>query len=165
MTPKEFEKTLSRWQTNLQQAIDRRIPHECGMRAIELFRENFNSESFFGKKWQRRRQDKNAPQQTKLLQRTGALADSMSITQEGGGKVTVTSDLPYSRIHNEGGTIRQTVTARQQRWMGANWKRSKKAGSEMAIKIPKRQFMGDSPKLREELKKTVTECVNNEVFK
>jgi phage gpG-like protein len=163
MTTEQFAQTLARWQRKLPTAIPR-IAHECGVRAVELFRENFDKESFFGEKWEKRKVAKNGALNTKILQKSGDLSRSMEVTQSG-GTVTITSDLPYSKIHNEGGTIKQTATAKQAGWMRANLKTADgkkykvKEGSKITIPIPQRQFMGDHPKLRAELKKTIEEQI------
>jgi phage gpG-like protein len=102
------------------------------------------------------RKSKSAAQNTKILQKNSVLVNSFQV-EVNGGAVTVSSDLPYSKIHNEGGAVKQTVTKKQQAWMGANWKKSKKAGSEMTINIPQRQFMGGHPTLQAELKKYLEE--------
>ncbi|MDR1737987.1 MAG: phage virion morphogenesis protein [Candidatus Symbiothrix sp.] len=163
MTVEEFAAQCARWSAALEEAVDSRIPHEMGVKAIELYRENFDRQGYFGERWDPRKVAKNAPHATKILQQSKALVNSMRVVSEGGGEVVIESDLPYSRIHNEGGVIRQTVTDKQRRWMGANLKASKKTGSVLEITIPKRQFMGDHPTLREELAKEVKEVLE-EIF-
>ncbi|MDR0829853.1 MAG: phage virion morphogenesis protein [Prevotellaceae bacterium] len=154
MTPEQFQDKLAKWQRDYenQKSV---ILEEIGNKAVELFRQNFDNEGFFGQHWKNRK-NKSAAQNTKILQKNSVLVNSFQVEVKG-DTVTVSSDLPYSKIHNEGGTIKQTVTKKQQAWMGANWKKSKKAGSEMTIKIPQRQFMGDHSTLRAELKKYLEE--------
>lgn len=70
---------------------------------------------------------------------TGDLRDSIDykITPTG---VVVFSDLPYARIHNEGGYARRF--------------------GKKPFRMPKRQFMGDSPKLRQKIKRELTRGLN-----
>lgn len=62
---------------------------------------------------------------------TGDLKDSISYTVQP-GRVIVESDQPYARVHNEGGTI--------------------KVFGRKTVKVPKRQFIGDSLKLRAKIR-------------
>ena len=97
----------------------------------------------------------------------------------GKGQAVVYSDAVYAKIHNEGGEI--PVTAKMKKYFWAMYYQTKgktvgrtkkqrdiltkqakfyramalkKIGS--AIKIPKRHFLGKSPKLEAELKKLIT---------
>jgi phage gpG-like protein len=141
MTPRQFQQNLSRWQRDIDNAVSQVLPVEVGNKAVELFRENFDKQGFFGEPWkgvsaatENRRTFKGKP----VLQQSGDLARSFHIRPEN-GKVTVESDLVYSAIHNEGG----------------------KAGRGHKVSIPQRQFMGDHPKLREEINKVIETGLNN----
>ena len=116
----------------------------------------------------------------KLMYNTGTLMQSIQKTEENTQRVVVSSDTPYSAIHNDGGTV--TVTAQMKKFWWwqyykfagktkatRNGKRSNSAGNRklnakaeyckrMAlmkvgskIKIPQRQFIGESQTLMNEL--------------
>jgi len=128
MTPEAFQNRLSKIRLEVDRAINDVLPREVGNKAVELFRENFVKEQFFdGDRWaelkpktvERKRQNKN-----RILFQSGDLARSFHI-EPGKGSVVITSDLPYSRIHNEG--------------------LEGKAWGKHSFTMPKRQFMGDHP--------------------
>jgi len=118
---------------------------------------------------------------SKTMYAQGTLMQSVKATEQSNSRVVVTSDTPYSAIHNDGGTI--TVTAQMKKWWWAQYykfakveKAKTKSGGyskskknaiidkraefckRMAlmpvgakIKIPQRQFMGESKQLMSEL--------------
>lgn len=51
MTPQEFERSLNRASSELQGETMRKLAKIIGNRAVQLFKENFLNEGFFGKKW------------------------------------------------------------------------------------------------------------------
>ncbi|MFR9545337.1 MAG: phage virion morphogenesis protein [Rikenellaceae bacterium] len=86
----------------------------------EEFDKNFERKSYFnGSKWA---PTKRPYSRGSLMVRSGALRRGMKSTSKSDG-LTYTSDKPYARIHNEGGTI----------------KFKSRKGS---VKMPKRQFIG-----------------------
>ena len=116
----------------------------------------------------------------KLMYGTGALMQSIQKTEETAQRVVVSSDTPYSSLHNDGGII--TVTAQMKKFWWAQYykfagktkttgrgRQSNSAGNRrlnakaeyckrMAlmkvgskIKIPQRQFIGESQTLMAEL--------------
>lgn len=136
------------------------------------FDRNFEREAFFSEKWARRRY--NDDETRGLLVGTGALRRSIRAEAAGQEKVVFSSDVPYARIHNEGGTI--TVTRKMKGWFWIKYRKAmgqktfKRDGSRrndkknrgissaaefyraMALKktgskiiIPRRQFIGRHP--------------------
>ncbi len=146
---------------------------------IELtdeFDRNFQREGFFSEKWKRRRYDPDPDRA--VLQKTGSLRKSIiSVIED--NKIIFTSSLPYSAIHNEGGTI--VVTRRMKGFFWHKYKEAtagiKKKGEltieaafykAMALKkvgskiiIPRRQFIGYSP----EVEKSVIEIIEDNLSK
>lgn len=51
ITPQEFERSLNRASSELQGETMRKLAKVIGNRAVQLFKENFLNEGFFGKKW------------------------------------------------------------------------------------------------------------------
>ena len=169
----------------IQNAITHDLPEILGNKAASMFRQNFQNEGFFGKKWGevRRRHPEfkfpGADGSRKILSgRTGNLGRSIRY-KVGKGQAVVYSDAVYAKIHNEGGEI--PVTAKMKKYFWAMYYQTKgktvgrtkkqrdiltkqaklyramalkKIGS--AIKIPKRHFLGKSPKPEAELKKLIT---------
>ena len=90
----------------------------------------------------------------RTLLKSGALRRSIRTMIKTKRTITIGSRLKYSKIHNEGGTIRVTGNMKSFFWLKyketglSKWKAM--ALSEK-IEIPKRQFMGDSVVLRNKI--------------
>ena len=119
-----------------------------GNEARKFFIDNFRKQGFDDKhveKWQpRKKADKRAGRA--ILVKTGDLRRSIirQPVNKAQLKVKISSDLPYSRIHNDG-------------LMGRAW-------GKHSFKMPKRQFMGDSWNLNEKMKGVIVRQLNK-VFK
>jgi len=132
-----------------------------GKQAVDMFKENFQQESFNGKPWQevKRRQDSrnfkvisrgknkgqsravNAYGSRKILTGdTGDLGESIKYKYMGNASVTIYSDKPYAAAHNEG---------------------TRTAGRGNRTVIPQRQFMGPSPELDKIVETELKRKLNN----
>lgn len=139
------------------------LPEKVGEKARAFFltsfiKEGFTDTSFMA--WPKRKDD--LPH--KLLGQSLALRASVKVTQADMKRVVVRAGegLPYAAIHNEGGTISVTITDRMRRYF---WYLFKKTGEEkykwmaltkkerLTIRIPKRQFIGQSYILDQQLEK------------
>jgi phage gpG-like protein len=141
---------------------------------VENFvKDNFKSESFAGRKWPARksrdRSDRRNPDSPrKLLIKTSTLLRSIKV-QRKGDSIVVSSNVPYAKIHNEGGTINhpggtpyfvKPIDGKNKAvFMKKNGKYPKgiKFTKPHPIKIPQRKFVGDDQKLRDKLKKIIKE--------
>jgi phage gpG-like protein len=158
----------------------RDIARMAAAESVKFFKDSFLIEGFVDTslvKWGGR----NSPLAGKrILYRSGTLMHSIRATEQTAKRVVVSSDTPYSAIHNEGGFI--VVTAQMKKWWWAQYSRLSgrvtrtkkgkaahtkanrkltakaefckrmalmKVGSK--IKIPRRQFMGESQILMHEL--------------
>jgi len=144
MTPKEFQIHLQNLSREVQQFMDRDGPEIAANIAVEKFKENFEQEGFFGKKWkevQRRTPgtkankylSKKHPADTQrkiLAGRTGNLRNSINYRTEP-GKAIVFSDTAYGKYHNKGDG-----------------------------KIPKRQFIGENQQLTDHIGKELEKRIN-----
>ena len=160
----------------------RRIIRDLRVELSDEWDKNFERQGFFTESWQRRKSP-HRPGGATLVD-TGALRRSIRVTASD-WSITFSSDLPYSTIHNEGGTIR--VTARMRRFFWAKYyetaerfdrkkdgtlsgnKRTRQLSSEadfwraMALKkvgssitIPRRQYLGSHPVVE----RIVTDIIN-----
>lgn len=141
----------------LEKARDavKKLPKKTGVFIIEEAQNNFEKQSFYGEKWKGRKKKTNTK---KLLQGVGNLRGSFRAVPNG-NKIVILSNVPYAKIHNEGGIIDHPggtayfkdkgklrfVSNRNAR--NKNYKRTKKH----PIPIPKRQFIGDHPQFRKNL--------------
>jgi phage gpG-like protein len=71
---------------------------------------------------------------------TGNLKESITY-RKAGNRVIVFSNLPYARVHNEGETA--------------------KVLGKKSVKMPKRQFMGDSQKLKDKITRELDRDINH----
>lgn len=127
-------------------------------------------------------------QYTPLTSRRDHLMRSIQYEQTAPGEVTVTDPVPYAAIHNEGGTLNThpsvTPKMRSFAWArayslagvrgrgklpkelppeAAKWRAlalTKKSRLNITAHIPKRQFMGDSHELTQELNRIITDSLN-----
>ena len=96
---------------DLRRRIDRFINHtlrDVRVELLEEFDKNFEREAFFNERWARRKHHDDRSRG--LLVRTGTLRRSLRAEVTDRRSVRFFTDVPYARIHNEGGTI--TVTRR-----------------------------------------------------
>ena len=143
MTFDEFNKYLKNMTKEVQDAIRKDLPKIIGNKAVHLFKHNFQTESFFGKKWRevkrRLKNTKGAAGKRKILTGpTGNLGRSIR-AQPSDASVTIISDLPYSDAHNDGTTT---------------------AGRGHKTTIPQRQFIGDDPQLQKEIDKRIRKSLD-----
>lgn len=125
-----------------------------------------------------------AAQYGPLLSGRNHLFSSMKYTPSD-YRVKVANEVPYAAIHNEGGTVNPTVTPEMRRFAWAMFYKAsgKKKGkrgpmlsnpdaerwkalaltkkSKLTVKIPKRQFLGESAELR----KSINDKIEKELSK
>lgn len=155
-----MKKYFAQLQLDVKQALDNDLPLICGNEAARLFRQNFQKEGFFGKKWKevQRRQERQVSYKTKsgirtrtvgrakgaagsrsiLTGNTGDLGRSIK-TKVGRATSTVYSDSDNSAVHNDG----------------------LRAGRGKGFKMPRRQFIGDSQELQRAIKTKVDQYLKN----
>ena len=131
----------------IQRAVQKDIPRKVANKVAQAFRQNFQTESFFGTPWKdvKRRTEPRASQVGKadsrrkiLTGRTGNLGRSIK-TEVRDGECAVISDLEYSAAHNEG---------------------TNTAGRGRNTSIPQRQFMGDHEQVDKIIRETITEAIS-----
>lgn len=143
--------------------IREQAPQIVAETATSYYKERFTEKSWDGEPWT---PAKHPPGRGSLMVRSGALMRSIRPTLVSATEVRIGAGndrVPYARIHNEGGVIRQVPTAKQRRFFWA-MERSEKKGAEdtgawakmarsetLNIPIPRRQFMGHSPVLNDRL--------------
>jgi phage gpG-like protein len=201
MNEKEFINRLKSKQREIENLTRRRLPIIVGRMAKDHFQENFRQGGFVNggiHKWpDSKRQSSGynnaASQYGPLLSSRRHLFSSIKYTP-GNASVTVSNDLPYAAIHNNGGTVNVSVTPKMKRYAWAKYyelsgrgtdrngkKRKRSKATEaadnaqasfwkrlaltkktsMQIRIPQRQFIGESRELREK----INERINQELKK
>lgn len=165
MNISEFKALIEAKSEQINKYIARDLPIHVGKIAVDHYQDNFRKGGFVNEtleKWQPAK---------RLLYKTGGAqyGTLMSSRQElfnsisyfpGDGKVTIRSDKPYSKIHNEGGMIHQDVpiTPKMRKFAWAMYYKQEGAGNEAwkglaltkktilsrNITIPKRKYIGQS---------------------
>jgi phage gpG-like protein len=146
---------------------------------------NFSKERFVKKDWvnetSQKWKDRKKPDKGSLLLKSGRLKRSIRKISQVGSLVEIGTDVPYAKIHNEGGTISKTVRVRSHTRNRTKNKISAKTGRKlkgrvstgtitiqahsrkMNLKIDQRQFLGQSTELNRRLQKTITQEIINEI--
>lgn len=155
MTPKEFKKQIDKMRSTAPDFVEQQAPLVAANIAIKEFKHNFQTENFDGQRWEevQRRDGKSAtykyaakyhPARTTrkiLTGDTGDLGRSIELKSVVHGAATVWtspqafgSKEPYGAVHNEG----------------------LRAGRGAGFTMPKRQFIGDTPQLRDKITAALT---------
>lgn len=142
-----------------------KILRDIKVELLDEFDRNFQRGAFFSKPWPKKR-DGTATH----LNNTGKLRRSIT-ARISGHCVVFTSSEPYAAIHNYGGTI--TVTEKMKKFFWAKYKQTKqerykhlalmKTGTK--IKMPQRQFIGNSPEVKKAVEDIVHAAMEAELHK
>ena len=96
--------------------FQRTLPQFIGTEAVNFFKFSFRRQGFVdkggNKKWQKRKNSGGKNAGRAILTQSGRLRRSIRIVASGFSFVKVGTDVPYAQIHNEGGTIKGTVSVR-----------------------------------------------------
>ena len=152
--------------------VIRNLPTEVGVEAVQFFKEGFNKQGWQGDSgldpWVQRRDPISG---RNLLIGKGTANLKKGITKRVIGRsVIITVEgvaEKYADIHNFGGTIQVTNTPALKKWAWAMYYKEKEGGSatfasmykamalskkpHFEVKIPKRQFIGESRQLQKRL--------------
>ncbi len=163
----------------------RRLVNRAGVVAV-----NFSKERFVRKDWldgnsrevwkARNKKDKGS-----LMVRSGRLKRSIRKLSEGDYFVYVGTDVPYAKVHNEGGTIdkvtnvrshtrKQTIHASQNLRTRKKSRKRVQTGTIIKVKahrrkmnltLKERQFLGDSNALAKRIERFASKDIDNEISK
>ena len=107
-----------------------------------------------------------------ILMKSGALEDSIKITEATKNKVEITAGegLPYASIHNTGGNIQVKVTPKMRKFFWhmynttgqSKWKNMALTKKEsFPINIPQRQYIGESATLMKDIDEIIIWKIQN----
>lgn len=162
----------------------RRMTDEAGVIAVNFSKDRFIYKNWIDKsvkKWESRQR----PDRGSLLVRTGRLKRSVRKIMTGDYYIMVGTDVPYAKLHNEGGTINETVKVkgfqrklkirarsidRRTGWVrklkkviGTQLVNVKAHLRKMNLTMPKRQFIGDSSLLARRIEKYMINQIDKEI--
>ena len=170
---------LSRVEAHFKQVL-LYAPGMLGNDAVNFFLDRFQQQAWLGvtaEPWARRRTNLKRNSGRAILISSGRLRRSIRITSITNGQVTIGSDVPYARMHNEGfrGVVNVSAHSRNKyskEKVGTG--KLKKNGLERMrtvqriagtggviahtrkVNMPRRQFMGSSPYLTKLLERRLT---------
>jgi phage gpG-like protein len=130
----------------------KKLPTYAGTEALNFFKQSFKRQGFIDEAYEpwKPRKERTAGRKMRREGRRAVLVKSGRLRRSLRKKVTGTvieilTDVPYAEIHNEGGTIQTTANVRN------HDRRTKRGKTQVSahtrrvnMKIPKRQFMGES---------------------
>lgn len=124
--------------------LHKRFPELAAIEAV-----NFSKERFVAKNWLDRSANRWQPRKKEsrgsLMAKTGRLKRSVRKLKTTRNSVTIGTDVPYAQIHNEGGSINNRVNVQaHSRVRKGRAERVKAHTRQMNIRMPKRQFIGES---------------------
>lgn len=131
------------------------ILNDMRVELSDEFDKNFDRKAFFTKKWKRRA---NPNAKGSLLMVTGTMRRSIKAGVRGNG-VRFTSAVPYTAIHNEGGTGIKPV--RQHTRISKKGKQYTVKAHTRKFAMPKRQFVGDGTRTQEIIKGVIADNVSD----
>jgi phage gpG-like protein len=133
----------------------------AGALAVRQMQRNFRQQGWTPGKitipWTPRK-GKEKGRRRAILVKSGALRRSIRVLDKGLGYVKIGTNMPYSKIHNEGGVIQTTQSVGEHTRRAHTRKRGRGRGSRISVpeakvkahtrkvntRIPKRQFVGPS---------------------
>jgi phage gpG-like protein len=141
----------------LSQFVDDDVPHIVAETATELFKDSFRDKAWDKKPWKPAKRKKS---KGSLMITSSNLMRSIKPSHVSPERVTISagsSDVPYAKIHNEGGQI--IIPPRKDNFVRKRFKSGKQKGRfrkgklegegfsyrETRIFMPQRQFMGVTP--------------------
>jgi len=177
MTPAQFQKLFEKKLSEIKRYAQKDLPRHIGKIAVDHFHDNFMEGGYMDDKLKPWKPSKRIGTDKSAAAGYGTLLSSRKelynsirfISAE--GKVTISSSLKYSRIHNEGGQVNQTISItpkmRRFAWAkyyeanpegvgeaGGMWKGlalTKKTSITRSFIMPKRQYMGRSIELNRQI--------------
>ncbi|MDP2061321.1 MAG: phage virion morphogenesis protein [Candidatus Sungbacteria bacterium] len=135
---------------NRLQLLYRKFPQLAGIEAVNFSKERFRQKNWLDRtreKWEPRKRIGTTKKKPKgsILVVSGRLKRSVKKLRQTRNSVTIGTDVPYARIHNEGGEITKTVTVEKHSRVRAGRKSTVKSHKRtMNTTIPQRQFIGES---------------------
>ncbi len=145
---------------NKLQAGIEHVPAIVANTAIENFQDNFFKQSFDGIPWLK---VKNKPNDHTTLRASGKLFNSINAKLISSNRVIISaggSQIPYARIHNEGGTITRDARSEtfvrnrdaKKRFTKGTTKGRGFTFSAYTYTMPKRQYMGITETLKNQIR-------------
>ena len=138
------------------------LPQQIGMMAVNFAKQRFVDQNWLytsPQPWEKRKRNRRggkARQRGAVLVDSGRLKRSIRIISVSSDSVTIGTDVPYAQVHNDGYNGKQYVKAHSRK--GRTVKAHRRN-----MKMPKRQFLGNSAALTREIEKFITDEIKNAI--
>ncbi|MBP0904169.1 hypothetical protein ACFSKN_08190 [Mariniflexile gromovii] len=153
----------------MSEQLLRDLQSDAEKEGMEFIHNNFHNKGFTDasfEAWLPKKTDDTF----QLLIKSNHLFNSIDVISSTKDKIVFEASAPYSQIHNEGGVLNIPITQRSRKYF---WKMFSVTGDQkwkamaltkkerLTVRIPKRQFMGDS----ETFRRNWDEKVQEEIIK
>ena len=127
-----------------------KILKDAKVKLTDMFDRNFTEQGFFGKRWVATKASKvnKSGKQGSILIVTGQMRRSIR-SYIRGNSIVFTSNLPYTALHNEGGTYAVSVRAHTRTSRKGNTYTVRSHTRNM--RMPQRQFIGEHTRVQQQL--------------
>lgn len=165
-------------------ALKPQLIHAVGVEGLKFIDDNFTAQAFRGAttdRWPKRKKEPKGARRA-LLVKTGKLRRSFR-AEESGAQVSLSTDVEYAQVHNEGGQIvhkpRTTILNYTKKKTGKLRLSSVRTESQQRkitdirrgtigmhiTNMPKRQFIGNSPVLNNEVETAIANIILSNIPK
>lgn len=144
--------------------------HDTFIKRAAITAVNFSKERFVTKSWVDRAREKWEPRKRKdrgsLMVRSGRLKRSIRVIKTGSNYFVIGTDVPYAQAHNDGLTVKKTVTVRahQRKVTRGRNPRTAEVGRHTRTidrTFKKRQFIGESAILMRRIERQLENDIKN----
>jgi phage gpG-like protein len=169
--------TLPRWPERFSEAL-RKIPRLVGAQAVYFFNQRFREQAWADDTthpWKARKKGAKRDFGRAILVDRGHLRRSIKVTQASLSRVVVASTVPYAQVHNEGfdGVVNIPAHTRRKYGRVKDGRRTKKVvaattqvkAHSRRMRMPKRQFMGNSAVLNQQIARIIQAELNRSLNK
>jgi phage gpG-like protein len=154
MTPQQFERKIKQQSQLIKQNFaNKHYSYTVAGAALRFVDTNFRAQQWHGASSQPWKQRKKLGNGRSILVKPGWLRRSVRIIRIEPLSVTIGSDVPYAKAHNEGFRGRVAIPTHSR--TTTNGTATVQAHSRN-MNLPKRQFLGASPVLTAQAKRTLT---------
>lgn len=145
----------------MAKTLKKDIVRYAAVAGVNFFQDSFQNQGFtneFFEPWDKRKNDLDPGRN--ILVQSGYLMDSIQVFDKNEKRITFGSDAEHAEIHNNGGTIKINITKKARKYFWFMFMATKNSmwramaltkKTSITIKIPKRQFIGESKTLLSEL--------------
>lgn len=142
------------------QKFRRTLPRVIGQEAVKFAKDNFRRQGFQDnpfQKWKKRKPGAERNKGRAILVDSGRLKRSVRVTRIVGNLIYIGSNVPYAKIHNEGGRITgQARVRRHTRRTRTGARTTVRAHTRrMDVRMPQRKFIGASTELNRRVNRAI----------